>query len=317
MLTSFFRKSKPVHFLILGAFISFGFIWRVFIESSDKMGTAEVLVYTLLLGVTVLGIILLDFIVSRNHLTQRNAYAILFYSCFLVMLPVIFLNSDVLLANFFLLLALRRVISLRKDTNSEKKILDTAIWTTVASLFYFWSLLFFIPLWIAIIQKPNLTYKQLLIPILGFLAVLIIVSAYSLLVNEGLNGFDIWNKSVDLDFSRYNSRHILIPATLVLTLMIFSLLYRWRSIASISLREKSNALVFFIIVFTSLTMAVLGGDKDGSEMIFLFAPTAILCANYIEGSEKAEYEKKDKVESWFKESLLWLVCFCAIIFLFS
>ena len=316
MLTSFFGKSKPVHFLILGAFLSGGFIWTLFAEAPREINGSMLLYNALLLGVIVLSVILLDFIVSKNYLTQRNAYTIFFFSCFMVMLPIVFLHSELLWANIFLLLALRRIISLRKDSNSEKKILDTAIWITLASLFYFWSLLFFIPLWIAVIQKPNLTYKQLLIPVVGFFAVLLINSAYHLIWPGTFTWFFHWEQPVDLDFSAYNSPSVLIPATLVLTLLIFTLLYRWQSLASISLKEKSNYMVFLIIVATTLTIAICGAEKDGSEMIFLFAPTAILCANYIEGGESLGYKKTDRIEYFFKEILLWMVFLMAFILLF-
>ena len=137
MLTSFFGKSKPAHFLILGALIALGFVWSSFRDSSNGFEVSALPQMALMLGVIILSVILLNFIVSKNHLTQTNAYAIFFYSCFITMLPIIFLNSEIIWANVFLLLALRRIISLRKDTNSKKKILDAAIWITVASLFYF------------------------------------------------------------------------------------------------------------------------------------------------------------------------------------
>ncbi len=316
MLTSFFGKSKPVHFLILGAFLAFGFVWTLFIDSQELISSSALLKNALLLIVTVLSIILLDFIVSKNHLTHRNAYAIFFYACFMIMLPVIFLSSEVVWANVFLLLALRRIISLRKDSNSEKKILDTAIWTTVASLFYFWSLLFFVPLWIAIIQKPNLTYKQMLIPIVGFFAVLLTNSAYQVLLHgSSLDWFLDWQQPIDLDFSSYNSMKILIPVTLVLTFLIFMWFHSLKRLASVSLKEKSHYMIFFIVIATTLTIALCGAEKDGSELIFLFAPTAILCANYVEGRDKPSYVKIDNVEYWFKEILLWVVALSAFIFL--
>src|SRR5690606_21793740 len=123
--------------------------------------------------------------------------SIFLYSCFTLMFPMIFLNSEILFAQIFLLLAIRRTVSLRKDTNSEKKILDAAIWITVASLFYFWSLLFFIPLWMGVARKPNLTYKQMLVPIVGFMAVFILYTAYQLLIHDSFSWFFNWKNPVD------------------------------------------------------------------------------------------------------------------------
>lgn len=316
MLTSFFGKSKPAHFLILGVLIALGFIWASYRDSSDVFDLGDLLQMTLMLGIIILSIILLSFIVGKNHLTQTNAYTIFFYSCFIAMLPIIFFNSEIIWANVFLLLALRRIMSLRKDTNSKKKILDAAIWITLASLFYFWSFLFFIPLWIAIIQKPNLTYREVLIPAVGFFAVLISNAAFQLLMNDTFTWFFTSQQPIGLDFSMYNFSKVLIPATLVLTLLLFTWLIRLQRLASVSLKEKSNYMIFFTIVATSVAIALCATEKNGSELMFLFAPTAILCANYIEGSENRTYEKRDMAEFWFKEILLWVVCLFGLVFLF-
>lgn len=316
MLTSFFGKSKPVHLLILGGIIGLGFVWASFNNSALDFDAMNFIQLALLLCAIVFSVILLDFIVGKNHLTQTNAYAIFFYASFIVMLPVIFQNSEIIWANVFLLLALRRIISLRKDSNSKKKILDGAIWITVASIFYFWSFLFFIPLWVAIIRKPNLTFRETLIPIVGFFAVLLTNATFQLLANDTFIWFFSSKQPIGLDFSLYNFSEVLIPTTLVLTLLLFTWLIRITRMGSVSLKEKSNYMIFFTVVVASIAIAICTPQKDGSELMFLFAPTAILCANYIEGSDKRNYEKGDIAEYWFKEILLWIVCLFGLLFLF-
>lgn len=312
MLTSFFGNSKPVHFLVLGGFLILAFVWSAYFVSGEARGIIPILSNILVLGATVLGLVVMDFIVSKNQLTRRNSFSIFFYTCFLAMVPVVFLQSQMLWANFFLLLALRRIISLRKESNSEKKILDAAVWITVASFFYFWSLLYFLPLLIAVVQKPNLIYKQLLIPIVGFFAVLLVNTALQILRTGSFSWFMEWHQPIDLDFSVYNSLHILIPATLILTLILFSLTNVLRKFKVVSMKEKSSYMLFFIILAISLAMSLCGTEKNGSEMVFLFAPAAILCANYIEGEDTGN---SDRIESWFKELLLWSVMVLAILLL--
>ena len=184
MLTSFFGKSNPINYLILGVFIFVGYLWETFSGAQAPNTFLSFGFHAAFCLLSVLGMLLLDFIIRKNHLTKNNTFAILFFSCFMVMLPVIFSQQYILLANFFLLLSFRRMMSLRTDKNSSKKILDASIWITAASIFHFWSLLFFVPLWIAIIQKPNSNYKQMLIPITGFVAVLMINTAYQLLATD-------------------------------------------------------------------------------------------------------------------------------------
>lgn len=316
MLTSFFGKSNPVNYLILGAFIVLGYLLGAISGSSIVITPILLLEHAFFIVLSVLIMLLLDFIIRKNHLTKNNTFAILFFTCFLIMLPVIFFQYKIILANAFLLLALRRIISLRSDKNSTKKIFDASVWITVASLFYFWSLLFFIPLWIAIIQKPNANYKQMLVPFTGFAAVLLINTAYQLLVNDSFVWFINWQDSISFDFSKYNSAAVLLPVTVILGFYIWTGVYRILKISTVSLKEKSNYLLLLYLSFTSFFVALFGPEKTGAEILFILAPVAIISANYIENFETERYVEKDVAEFWFKEIMLWLVVILPFVFLF-
>ncbi len=316
MLTSFFGKSNPVNFLILGAFIVVGYILGAISGSSIIITPISLLNHGFFIVLSVLSMLLLDFIIRKNHLTKNNTFAILFFTCFLVMLPVIFLQHKILLANAFLLLAIRRIMSLRNDKNSSKKILDASIWITVASLFYFWSLLFFIPLFIAVLQKPNTNYKQILIPFTGFVAVLMINTAYQLMVNDSFLWFVKWQDAISFDFSLYNSAAVLVPITVILTFYIWAGIYRILKLSMVPLKERPNYLLLLYLSITALLVALAGPEKTGAEILFILAPIAIIVTNYIENFETERYVEKDVAEFWFKEIMLWLVVVLPFVFLF-
>ena len=157
MLTSFFGKSRPINYLILGIFIFAGYLMSVF--SGDLANAAVTLVveHFFFIGVSVFLMFLLDFLIRKNNLTRNNTYGILFLSCFLVALPEIFQERNILIANIFILLSLRKILSFRNNKNIEKKILDATVWIMMASFFYFWSLLFFFVLYVALVRKPDQT----------------------------------------------------------------------------------------------------------------------------------------------------------------
>lgn len=316
MLTSFFGKSNPINYLILGIFIFVGYLLEIILGTELPKTPLLLLLQAGLILLSVLSMLLLDFIIRKNHLTKNNTFAILFFTCFLMMLPVIFLQQNILLANFFLLLSLRRIMSLRTDKNSSKKILDASVWISVASLFHFWSLLFFVPLWVAVIQKPNSNYKQMLIPLTGFFAVLIINNAFQLLLNNSFSWFFNWQEPISFDFSVYNSASILVPVTLILAFYIWTGIYRVLKISIIPLKEKPNYLLLLYISITSLFVALTTPEKTGAEILFMIAPIAIIAANYIENFETERYVERDAAEFWFKESLLWLVVILPFVFLF-
>jgi hypothetical protein len=54
----------------------------------------------------------------------------------LILFPSVFNNSNLLVANFFLLLAIRRMISLQTLKAPKEKIFDASIWIFIASLFH-------------------------------------------------------------------------------------------------------------------------------------------------------------------------------------
>jgi len=316
MLTSFFGKSNPVNYLILGAFIIAGFLLGAISGSSIIITPILLLEHGFFIVLSVLSMLLLDFVIRKNNLTKNNTFAILFFTCFLVMLPIIFLQHKILFANAFLLLAFRRIMSLRSDKNSSKKILDASIWITVASLFYFWSLLFLIPLFIAVIQKPNTNYKQILIPFVGFFGVLIIYTAYQLLVNDSFFWFANWQGNISFDFSKYNSASVLAPITVILALYIWAGVYRILKLSTIPLKERPNYLLLLYLSITALFVALAGPEKTGAEILFILAPIAIIVTNYIENFETERYVEKDVAEFWFKEMMLWLVVVLPFVFLF-
>jgi hypothetical protein len=316
MLTSFFGKSNPINYLILAVFIVAGYLLGAISQSEIFITPSLLLTHSAFIIISVLSMLLLDFIIRKNQLTKNNTYAILFFTCFLVMLPVIFLQHTLILANVFLLLALRRIISLRSDKNSEKKILDASFWITVASLFHFWSLLLFVPLWIAVAQKPNSNYKQMLIPFTGFLAVIIINTAYQMLVNNTFLWFLTWKKTVSFDFSVYNSAAILVPITIILAFYIWTAIYRILKIPQLPLKEKPSHLLLLYVSITTLFIALGVPEKTGSEVLFVLAPVAIISANYIESSDSESFRQKDASEFWFKEIMLWLVVLLPFVFLF-
>ncbi len=316
MLTSFFGKSNPINFLILGAFIVVGYLLGAISGSSIIITPFSLLNHGFFIVLSVLSMLLLDFIIRKNNLTKNNTFAILFFTCFLVMLPVIFLQHKILLANAILLLAFRRIMSLRSDKNSSKKILDASVWITVASLFYFWSLLFFIPLFIAVLQKPNTNYKQILIPFTGFVAVLMINTAYQLVVNDSLLWFLKWKGTISFDFSRYNSAAVLVPITVILAFYIWAGIYRILKLSVVPLKERPNYLLLLYLSITALFVGLAGPEKTGGEILFMLAPVAIIATNYIENFENERYVEKDILEFWFKEIMLWLVVVLPFVFLF-
>jgi hypothetical protein len=303
MLTSFFGKSNPINYLILAVLIFAAyFVSAVKLEKNDfnwsswpeNIGMAVICVFLMLL---------LDFIIRKNHLTKNNNFGILLFSCFLLALPAIFTSQHYLIATLFLFLALRRILSFRSEKHIEKKILDASIWITFASFFYFWSLLFFLLLYFAVLQRRDTKFKELLIPVVGFTVMFILAICYHLLVSDSFAWLIEWRLPASFNFSAYNQIAILLPITVIIAFLIWSGIARLATLSSLPKKDKPNIISILFSVVVSFIVALASQEKTGAEAIFIFGPLVIIITNYIE----------IKKGSWFKEALLWLAVLLPVI----
>lgn len=304
MLTSFLEKYRPVNFIFFGSIVFLSGFFNFFTIGEAPFSWILLLFFLLQFLICLFSIFILNFLITKNVLTQSNNFALFLYSGFLAMNPEVFYHIELNLSHLFLLLAFRRMISLVKNTNPTKKILDSAIWISIAALFNFWSILFFIPLWLAIIHKPESNYKQMLMPFVGFIMIFLIVTAYYIIVDNSFSWIRDWSKSISWDFSNYNQLRILFPATVISVFIIWSTFWRFFNYASISFKDKLKHALLFYITIAFLGIVLTTSEKTGAELIFIFTPVAIMTANYLESKQA---ERNDKTEKLFRELLLWLV----------
>lgn len=294
MITSIFSKSKPINFIIVFFITLLAFIvGRLGVQIED-VSTLFLVEELGLFCVCYVSILVVNFIVSKNNLTQKSNYEILLFSLFLFTLTQTTVNINILFSNFFVLLGLRRVISLRSQIQIKKKLFDAAFWFAIAALFYFWAILFFALILFSLLLYHDFKLKHWLIPFTGVAAVFIITSAISVVYYNSF--FDTFKSlpEVSFNFNSYNSASYIIAITILLSFGVWSSLFYINSI-----KEKKKA---FRVSFKSILIAgiigfgivLLAPIKDGSEFLFLFAPLAIITANYIEIIQ----------EKWFKEVYL-------------
>lgn len=255
--------------------------------------------------VVLISFFVLDFLVSKNNLTKRNNYKILLFGLFLVILPITFQINNILISNVFILFALRRIISLRTNLNVKKKLFDAAFWIGIASLFYFWSILFF-PLIIAALMVYSLaSIKNWIIPFIGLLTVALITISY-LIIKP--NQIEISNYFVvtSFDFSDYNYLNLIIGITILASLGIWALLFYIKNLKEKVKRHRPSHILIIVSFLISVIIILIAPNKNGSEFIFLFAPLSVIMANYLESIK----------EQWFAELFIWILILTPISFLF-
>ena len=137
----------------------------------------------------------------------------------------------------------------------------------------------------------------MLIPLAGFTAVFLLVTAYYFITTDSFAWFYEWKPAIAMDFSAYNAMKVVLPLSVIATLFVWTSTFRMFKLSSVPKKERPNYLFMLVVAFVSIAVALASPEKSGAEMLFVFAPTAIISANYLEQLN----------EFWFKEVLLWLV----------
>ena len=297
MLTSFFSNSKPFHFIVVSLLLFAGCFVYLFQGYNEAINSSDLTVPFFQSFVFLLLFLLLSFIIKKNRLTQSNSYALFIFCSFILAVPILFKEYDTVFSLLFLLLAMRRILSLTSKKDMEKKILDASIWITIASLFYFWSILFFIVLFIAIIQLASKNFRLVIIPFVGFFSIFILTTAYQLIINDALWWFLEYIPQIGFDFSSYYSLSLLIPTIFIVVLGLLGALYKAINFSNTPLKEKSKYWLLIFSLLIGILIIILTDYKNGNELIFLFVPISIFTAMFL--------EKIDK--KWITEILLWLI----------
>lgn len=306
MLTSFFNKSKPINFIIVFFITLLAFIIAR-IQLINKDLSFEFLLRQIgLLIICNVSVLLLNFIASKNNLTHKNSYEILLFSSFLLLIPQTTSVGNVLISNFFVLLALRRLISLRSQKDEKKKLFDAAFWIGIAALFYFWSILFFALIMLTPILYSDNRIRNWIIPFMGIFVVFIIGSATSVLLYDDFFKIFSLSTEVSYDFSNYNSVKYMVAITLLFSFGIWSSIFYLQNIKKKKKMFRAPFKIIILAAFIGFLLVIHVSEKNGSEFLFLLAPLSIIIANYIEIIQ----------DKWFKEvflSILILVPFMLLV----
>lgn len=303
MISSFFSKAKPIHLLVVSAMLFVVFVITKMTTLTETFSVEVFFKQAFLFGVCLASLFVLDFFVSKNNLTKRNSYKILMFGLFVAVLPETLGNSKLLVANLFVLLALRRIISLRSRKEIKKKLFDAAFWISLATLLFFWASLFYILIFVALLLHSIVDMKNWIIPLIGVLCVAIIAASYMIVTGIDIETYLHGFFDVSFDFTSLNSKRMIIAATLLLSYGTWASFYFMRSIKQ---QLKSYRPSFVIVIMSSLIALIIilvSPYKDGSEFIFLLAPLSIIMSNYLEIIP----------ERWFKEGLIMVLIFASLL----
>ena len=296
MLTSFFASSKPAHTVTVIGYMTIAYIVANSGIFSAAFEWKNILVMLGCWFVYILGLLLFGFIAQKNELTGGSSYKLILFAAFTAAFPSLYYTTDVLVAGFCVLVALRRIISLRSGLTIERKLYDASFWLAVASLWYFWSVIFFIVVFIGIFLYAHNQARFWIIPLLGIGTILLFLSCYVLYIDSDQSYILHYVDHTSFDFSGYSSLKVLIGISFVVSVLLWCI---WSYIATMRTTVFSQRSSYLLIIASSIValgIVLIGPNKSGAEWYFFIPGLAIIGANYLERSQNL----------LFKEFLLWV-----------
>ena len=291
MITSVFKKSTIVNYALIGVLVLIFFFLN---QKNDLLlvKTAHTFSKTVTnLLLLFISFFMVNFTVKKNNLTKDSSYTILFFLIFLMIFPSILNDKNLLFANFFVLLAIRRLISLQTLKDPKEKIFDASMWIFIAALFHFWCILFIVLVYISIIFHVSRDYRNWLLPFVAFVATAVIFM-FSALVFDKSWISHILNQTqtnFKLDYFTDNYQNMALSFFAVIGLyFLVSLVFSLTNKPMI-LQASYKKMIFGFLI--GVTIFLISPEKNNSMLLFTFMPLSVMCTTNIEYSQNKMYQE--------------------------
>jgi Family of unknown function (DUF6427) len=282
MITSVFKKSTPINLMLVVILMLVFFFISLFQDLSWTNSVISIVkeggLFFILLG----SIFVTNFIAKKNGLSKDSSYTIFFYFLFLLFFPSILGNTNLILSNFFILLALRRLISLQSLKASKEKIFDASLWIFVASLFHFWCILYLILVFISIIFHVARDYRNWVLPFIAFVAVGIISIGVALLFNKDIFGYVNQNAIFNFKIDYFTNNYQNLAFSIYATVALFFVVSMFLSLSSKPLLLNSSFKKIIASFFIGIVIFAISPNKSNDVLIYTIAPLAIMATSHIE-----------------------------------
>jgi len=302
MLASVFNKSRPINYALIGGGLVLFYFLYLF---QDDQWTDSYLLLLQKAGLLLLlsgSLFLVNFITRRNNLSKANTYAMFLFMVFLVLFPTSLSNINIIIANFFLLLALRRLVSLQSLITPKEKIFDASFWIFAAAVFHFWCIIYIVLVFISIIFHVYRDYRNWIIPFVAFFAVAVIYVMAGLIAGAGFFKQVLDDTRISFDFTYFENIYQNIALAVFSSIAVLFVIPYGFSISSKPLNLQSSHKKILYSFLIGVGIYVLSDHKNNSFLAFTFAPLAIMAANFLESQENV----------WFREIALTLIVAIAV-----
>lgn len=282
MIANYFSKTKPATIIIVAVALFIYYFSATFLLHAGELSWPFMINRIGFFIWFILFLLIVSFIVKKNRLTKDNSYALLLMVFLLGTFPEAMFSYSIVFANIALLLAFRKIYSLRSGIDTKLKLFDSSFWIGVSTLIYPWSIFYVLLVYVAMAIHQKLKVKNLFIPIVGFITPIIIFFTYCLYFENIAFFYNRFTFEINLDFSSYRSLKLLIPAIFLAAVLFWSLLKVAPKVVSIRNNFKFSWNVLINHLLISAVIVLLAPTKNGSELFFFILPSAVLISNFLQ-----------------------------------
>lgn len=306
MIASLFSKTRPINYaLILVLLVGCFFLYQF--SATNEVFTLQILLEKGMVLVLILfSFFLINFISLKNSLTKNDNFAILLFFIFVLLFPTILNNTKIVLSNVFLLLALRRLISLKTLNSPKEKIFDASFWIFLSAIFHFWSIIYIVLVFISIIFHSGKDFKNWLLPFVSFLCVWILYIFASLVL---FDNYTVNPAIFDVSFNFFAFDNVYQNMALATFVSISVLFFASQTFdyQNKPLNMQSSYKQVYFSFILAVGIYIFSADKSNDLLIYSFAPLSILGANMFEKFE----------DNIYKEVSLYLLLALGMFFFFA
>ncbi len=302
MITTFFSKSGPFNYFLVIALLILGFSLFHMEKPVTLTDSVTIAQNVGLLVLLMSSLILTDLITKRNELSKGSTYSILFFFSFLIMIPGVFEDKNLIISSSLIILAVKRLISLQTQTFPKEKIFDASAWIFIASLFHFWSILFILVVFVSVILHVSRDYRNWLLPYLALFSISVIFAIFSLMFDNSLLTVFYENIYIDLDFNYFTDMYQNIALSVFAAFAVLFLISQIMALPSKPVIQQSAFTKLIISCILGIVIFIISPNKGNQTLIFTCMPLSIMATSYVEGIRL----------NWFKEVIALLLVILSI-----